>query len=215
MPASAEAHDVNEGRLYVFIPVANLVTALTVMLSVHALLNVGSAVAGTLFHITTSRTAAEMLQYAVIILAFLLLATAVVVSMFMYRANANVRALGATGLKITPGWAAAYWYIPIANLFRPFAAMKEIYQASRNPQAEAWKSIESPQSIGWWWGMWLTSNFADNFLSRIPYDTGGTLELILGLTWISALATTIAALLLIKIVRGISAEQAKHTPQHI
>lgn len=61
----------------------------------------------------------------------------------------NVRALGAVGMKISPGWAVAWNLIPIANLVMPYLAMREIAKASVN--ANAWQAQNAGQLIGIWW----------------------------------------------------------------
>lgn len=56
------------------------------------------------------------------------LAIAVPVCMFLYRANANLRALGVEELEYTPGWCAGWWFVPIMNLFKPYGATKNLSQ---------------------------------------------------------------------------------------
>jgi hypothetical protein len=43
----------------------------------------------------------------------LLIACAVAVLKWIYRANANARALGAKDMKFTPGWAVGWYFVPI------------------------------------------------------------------------------------------------------
>ena len=59
------------------------------------------------------------------------LAVMVLGPMFSYRSNANLRSLGVHNLEYTPGWCAGYWFIPIANLFRPYQATREVYEIGR------------------------------------------------------------------------------------
>ncbi len=58
------------------------------------------------------------------------LVIAVVFLRWTYLSNRNVRALGADGLEFTPGWAVGWYLIPIANLWKPHQALKEIFRAS-------------------------------------------------------------------------------------
>src|SRR5947209_8456564 len=46
------------------------------------------------------------------------LTTVVVFGMWIYRANHNVRALGARELRYTPGWAVGWFFVPILNLWK-------------------------------------------------------------------------------------------------
>ncbi len=60
----------------------------------------------------------------------LYLVTAVVFGVWIVRAHKNLRALGIPNLTYTPGWAFGWFFIPILNFFRPYQAMKELWQAS-------------------------------------------------------------------------------------
>lgn len=81
---------------------------------------------------------------------------AVFVGRWIYFSNRNVRLLGATGLKNTPGWAVGWYFVPIANLWKPYQAMKEIWQASANPLE--WFGQERTPLLPLWWLFWLVSN---------------------------------------------------------
>ncbi len=54
---------------------------------------------------------------------------------WIYCANYNAHQLGATEMHFTPGWSIGWYFIPIANLWKPYQAMKEIWQVSANPHA--------------------------------------------------------------------------------
>ena len=60
-----------------------------------------------------------------------LLGGAITVPMWMYRSSRNLRALGATGLRWSPGLSAGGWFIPVANLVVPFFALDELERSSR------------------------------------------------------------------------------------
>jgi hypothetical protein len=85
------------------------------------------------------------------------LTTFVVFCMWIHRAHRNARALGATHLEFTPGWAVGWYFVPIFNLWKTMQAMREIWHASRSPQSGS--SDETPTIIGVWWGLWLLTNF--------------------------------------------------------
>ncbi len=82
--------------------------------------------------------------------------TAVNFLRWVHRAHVNARGLGATNLTITPGWAVGWFFVPIMNLWKPFNAMKELWQASQNP--DAWESETPSNLLTAWWTMWLLSN---------------------------------------------------------
>jgi len=60
-----------------------------------------------------------------------LLGGAITIPMWMHRSNRNLRALGAEGLRWSPGLAAGGWFIPLANLFIPFSALDELERFAR------------------------------------------------------------------------------------
>src|SRR5512132_1941138 len=62
------------------------------------------------------------------LLAFL--ACSIVWLIWQYRAQANARALTNGGTSVSPGWAVGWWFIPFANLLKPFLSMHELWQAS-------------------------------------------------------------------------------------
>lgn len=127
--------------------------------------------------------------------------------MFMYRANANVRALGATALEYSPGWCGGYWFVPILNLFRPYQAMKEIYKASCKPNDTAWKGVQPLAVFGWWWGCWLIGNWLTRGSTRLEQyaaEMGGGL---VALDFIASVLMIAAGVMLVVIVRAINNEQ--------
>jgi hypothetical protein len=94
-----------------------------------------------------------------------LIATIIVFAMWIYRANYNARQLGAAGMTFTPGWAVGWYFIPIANLWKPYQAMKEIWQASANPAH--WQTQERGAILPWWWGLFLLSGIVSNAALRL------------------------------------------------
>lgn len=86
-------------------------------------------------------------QSAIILLA------GVLVLVWIYRMNKNARALGAEGMKFTPGWAVGWYFIPIANLWKPYQALKEIWQASAKPGD--WAAQYRSPLLPCWWGLWI------------------------------------------------------------
>jgi hypothetical protein len=88
------------------------------------------------------------------------LVTAILFLAYMNRANKNARALGAEGMQFTPGWCVGWFFVPIMNLFRPYQAIREIFQASDPKSSPAgWKLAHAPGVVGLWWGVWLVGNF--------------------------------------------------------
>lgn len=107
-------------------------------------------------------------QLVVLVLTF------VFVGRWIYHSAKNVRLFGAVGLSIRPGWAVGWYFIPIANLWKPYQAMKEIWQASVSP--ENWADQYRPGLMPAWWTLWLISNVADRFAYRLSNDATTLLD---------------------------------------
>jgi len=84
---------------------------------------------------------------------------------WIYRANYNARQLGATDMIFTPGWSIGWYFIPIANLWKPYEAMKEIWKASKNPNN--WKKQSLPSILTWWWLLSIVSAVLNNIAFRL------------------------------------------------
>lgn len=78
------------------------------------------------------------------------IASVTLIGRWIYIANSNARQLGAQGMEFTPGWSVGWYFIPIANIWKPFLAMREIWKASHRPAA--WQSAPGSPLLGWWWG---------------------------------------------------------------
>lgn len=94
------------------------------------------------------------------------LAVALVVTflMWVYRANKNLRALSGETLRFTPGWCVGWYFIPFANLFKPYQAMKEIWTVCHrhHPRGHA--------LVQWWWALFLLTNVTGQAAWRSAWD---------------------------------------------
>jgi len=100
-----------------------------------------------------------------ILQTILLIITMVYYGRWIYFASKNSRTIGANAMQFTPGWSVGWYFIPIACLWKPYQAMKEIWKTSKNP--ENWQSIETPALLGYWWMLWIASNFIGQLESRL------------------------------------------------
>lgn len=76
------------------------------------------------------------------------LLSAIFVAMWSYRVVANTHALGRWQFPWTPGWSAAYWFIPIVNLFRPYQVLRDLYLTSGDKAGVA-PETATPVTIYW------------------------------------------------------------------
>ena len=110
---------------------------------------------------------AELLYVWIALLQIVIfVATAIVFLMWLHRAYRNLPALGATELGTTPGWAVGYFFIPFANLFKPFQVVREIWRESMPaPESQGnfgggFAPSRTPALVGWWWVIWIIANIA-------------------------------------------------------
>lgn len=133
-----------------------------------------------------------------------LVASAVTTSMWLYRANDNLRQTGAT-LAYGPNGAWAWYLVPVANLFKPFQAMKEIWDASLGASAEAAGNGQALLRL--WWGCWIGGNILATLAQRLE-DVNHAVAAVLGFGATASLAGS--AWFLYRIVGEITeAQQAR------
>lgn len=77
------------------------------------------------------------------------------VLIWVYMAHSNLHREGLSGLNYSPAWAAISFFVPIANLFVPFRAMRELANRSAGEPEEL--ADADVQDVISWWGCWLGS----------------------------------------------------------
>lgn len=93
------------------------------------------------------------------------IAAGILILKWIHRANYNARQLGATDMTFTPGWSIGWYFVPVANLWMPYRAMKEIWKASANPQD--WKNEPVSSLLPWWWFLWIVSGTVGSVSNRL------------------------------------------------
>lgn len=72
---------------------------------------------------------------------------------------------GVEGLRISPGWAVGWFFVPVANIVMPYRALREIYRASfRNA---GWAGNLVPYYFPGWWTFWIVTNVLSNASLRM------------------------------------------------
>ncbi len=146
---------------------------------------------------------AYILIGSVTVLGLMVLNAALFLS-WIYRAAANLPALGRTALQFTPGAAVLWWFVPFANFFKPYQAVKEIVQASdpdvpvESEYGSDWISGVVPPVVGVWWTLWVGRLFYSRAISTTDNMT---------LLWVEALVTVAAAATCIVVMRIVSERQ--------
>jgi len=137
------------------------------------------------------------------------LTTAILFCCWIYRTNANARALGARGMEVTPGWAVGWWFIPIFNLWKPLYATREVFFASDPDRGPTdWNRASTPAVFGLWWAAWLFSGVIGHIDSNMAMSNDPDIAHASSWTGIAAgLLSVCAALFVIQIIRQIDQRQ--------
>ncbi|WP_207510486.1 DUF4328 domain-containing protein [Cognatiyoonia koreensis] len=110
---------------------------------------------------------------------------------WIYLASKNAAIASPAPDRVSPGWAVGWYFVPIMNLFKPFTAMKEIWEGSVGLNRTPGSSI--PGWLTVWWLLWIVLNIADSAASNIgtdPFSTpedyinGNRLTAVIALLWL-------------------------------
>lgn len=103
----------------------------------------------------------------------------------------------------TPGWAVGWYFIPIANLWKPYGAMKEIVLAS------SVRDALSASLLPTWWTLWIVSNIADRVVRAFEKSEAISNAMHVAIIWTTSSGIEIALhLIAITLVRGLTRLQA-------
>jgi len=130
----------------------------------------------------------------------------IAVGMWIYRAHANLTDAGFTGLEFSPGWSVGWFFIPFANLVKPFQAMRELWNASHGE--EGGYSAPASRELVLWWSCWISGSILDGVssqLTRYGTEPSSALGGILGA--LAAIALAAAAFFLIPIIKQVTEAQ--------
>ena len=138
--------------------------------------------------------------------------TVIAFLVWLHRAYSNLQPLGAMGLEYTPGFAVGGWFIPFANLYVPYKAVKELWQES-NPviaePTEDWQKSGAPGWLAVWWVFWIIGNILSRVSSGLVDNAKSSGDLALGLkvSLVVDFIIVLAAILALLVVRGIDKRQ--------
>jgi hypothetical protein len=109
-----------------------------------------------------------LISFIAISLKLTVVLTLIFILRWIYFANFNAHQLGAIGMRFTPGWSIGWFFIPIANFWKPYQVMKELWQVSKN--SSTWRVQSVSPLVPWWWflivgpqvfvwlGSWVTTS---------------------------------------------------------
>ena len=90
----------------------------------------------------------------------MVLATAAVFIVWMWRSSKNNEALGRDMPRLSSGWAIGGWFIPLANFVIPILIMQDLWRGSNAsiPRGDMrWRIANRSALVGWWWGTLILS----------------------------------------------------------
>lgn len=197
-----------EKSMYMFKDPAPLTRAATIALWAYLVLNALTAL-GSLYLLPLGIVWETPAGLAVGLLALgtllALPACFVLVGCWIYRANANAHSFS-DYMSISPGGAIGWYFVPIANLFKPFQAMKETWLASHYPGN--WHSEPVPSSVNWWWGLWIVTNILGTLSARMSVSAPEAgLHFVVVVDLVAAALNVPLCLILIGMMKGIAAAQ--------
>jgi hypothetical protein len=103
-----------------------------------------------------------LLQFVAIVV------TAIAYLAWLSRSVDNVPGLGGGKPVATPAWSIGWWFIPIANLFKPYQIVVDLYRRMA-PVEKVGTGI-----VGAWWVLWLLNNVVAQAAGR--FFAGDTIE---------------------------------------
>lgn len=188
---------------------AAIARPLVVMLWAYLAIEVVAALGGVLVAGATGdmRTPAEALNGLVgLVFFFVSVATGILFMIWQYRASSNCRTMGAH-LQVSPGWGVGAYFTPIVCLYRPFQAMKEIWQASADPLH--WREQQAPDLIKTWWALWIISCALSQLTFRMSMIEQAPAGGVAAVGILSAITDVFLCPVAIQIVRSITRMQTE------
>ena len=82
--------------------------------------------------------------------------------MWLHRASRNLGESGNGGMRFSSGWHVGSYFVPLANLFVPFLAMRELWNRSHGEEPELADS--SVSAVTSWWACWVAAILILTFL---------------------------------------------------
>jgi hypothetical protein len=141
------------------------------------------------------------------------LATAIAFLLWLVRSNNNLLPLRALPTEFTSGWAVGWWFIPFANLVRPYQVVRGVWRESDPDVGVSSGYLSSANTrtagmLGRWWFFWITSNIISNITWRLyDQDKPGTGEIFGILFAVTGMLSIGAALSAIEVVQSITKRQ--------
>ena len=135
------------------------------------------------------------------------LISGVIILRWIYRANQIARAKGAEGMAFTPGWSVGWYFVPVMWFWKPYQAMKEVWQATVSPAN--WHSVEIPGIFPLWWALFISGNILGQVIFRMSQRDGDLeyLQSISSITAVSHVMDIVLAIVFLKLANRLISRQ--------
>jgi Domain of unknown function (DUF4328) len=143
-------------------------------------------------------------------MVFLIITIVTIIFWCMWKIQAarNILSSDVEGYEYTPGWSVGWYFVPFANLIKPFQAMRQIWNASAG-EADY---LDCPNSLlNMWWAGWIISSIASNISLRISLQAENPDVLSAGIVFsiVSSIAAFVAIPASVKIISQITQGQSE------
>ena len=148
-------------------------------------------------------------QVVAIVYMVVFIISGILILRWIHRANFNARQLGAQNMEFTPGWSIGYYFIPVLTLWKPYQAMKEIWQASSEPSD--WSFTKVSPILPLWWALWIISGMLGQAIFRFS-SSAEEIDELMNLNIITQVSNTLdipLALVTLAIVNGVYKMQVR------
>lgn len=158
-----------------------------------------------------------MLGLLVILVGIALIPAGIAVPLWTHRAHAHMREVGLNHLTYSPGWAAASFFVPLANLVVPFRAMRELWNRSHGE--DQYQAAGSVPDVGAWWSCFIAGGAIVIVLTALVFFDAATRYVIItpplaniGLTCFAVVLLIAAGFYLFRIIGAITRAQGSLAP---
>jgi hypothetical protein len=122
---------------------------------------------------------------------------AIVMLMWLHLVTRTARALGRS--QEEPRWAVLAWFIPFANLVKPFHVVKDLWLGLG-------EELEDTALLSGWWGAWIISNILSRLEQTLFKQVSDNPSMLSGALFagiFSEAVSLLGAVLCIRVVRGL------------
>ncbi|HVF47099.1 MAG TPA: DUF4328 domain-containing protein [Pyrinomonadaceae bacterium] len=155
-----------------------------------------------------------MLQSLIAVVSLATFLPAIVLFLvWLHRTYTNLPALRSDSTEFTAGWAIGWWFIPFANLVKPYQVVRNVW-AESDPDLELESGFLTSVQAGApgfmmvWWAFWILSNIASNITGNLFDPTDMRTVVLSGYLFIAAgILRAIASVFAIKVIHAITTRQ--------